>query len=138
MSYCRNCGKEISPQAVVCTDCGVPAPKGDKYCQNCGKPTDPIAEFCPSCGVRLSQAQVQMATGAGVSPKSRLVVTLLSSLPACILGVCGIHRFYLGKIWTGIAMLLTLGGLGVWALIDFIFAVSGKMKDKEGRPITRW
>jgi TM2 domain-containing membrane protein YozV len=73
-----------------------------------------------------------------VSPKSRLVVTLLSILPAYFFGVAGIHRFYLGKIWTGILMLITLGGLGIWTLIDFIFAVSGKMKDKQGRIIKNW
>jgi len=35
-------------------------------------------------------------------------------------------------------MLITLGGLGIWTLIDFIFAVSGKMKDKEGNLIENW
>lgn len=35
-------------------------------------------------------------------------------------------------------MLLTLGGLGIWTLIDFIFAVSGNMKDKEGKLIKNW
>ena len=69
-----------------------------------------------------------------VSPKSRLAVTLL----AWFLGVLGVHRFYLGKIGTGIAMLLTVGGLGIWALVDFIMAVAGAMKDKEGRPIKNW
>jgi TM2 domain-containing membrane protein YozV len=53
-------------------------------------------------------------------------------------GIAGIHRFYLGKIVTGIIMLVTFGGLGIWTLIDFIFAVSGQMKDKEGKYITIW
>ena len=69
-----------------------------------------------------------------VSPKSRLAVALF----AWFLGVLGIHRFYLGKIGTGIAMLLTAGGLGIWALIDFIMAVAGSMKDKDGLPIKNW
>ncbi|GAI38125.1 unnamed protein product [marine sediment metagenome] len=69
-----------------------------------------------------------------ISPKSRLAVTLF----AFFLGELGIHRFYLGKIGTGIAMLLTLGGLGIWALIDFIMAVAGAMKDTEGKPIKNW
>jgi len=73
-----------------------------------------------------------------VSPKSRLATTLLCILPAYIFGIAGIHRFYLGKIGTGILMLITLGGLGIWTLIDFIFAVSGNMKDKEGRVIKNW
>ncbi len=69
-----------------------------------------------------------------VSDKSRLAVTLF----AFFLGMFGAHRWYLGKTGTAIAMLLTLGGLGVWALVDFIMAVAGQMKDKEGRLITKW
>ena len=69
-----------------------------------------------------------------VSPKSRLATTLF----AFFLGEIGIHRFYLGKIGTAILMIITLGGLGVWAFIDFIMAVAGIMKDKEGRVIKNW
>ncbi|MGI2109466.1 NINE protein [Shewanella frigidimarina] len=51
------------------------------------------------------------------------------------LGVFGAHRFYVGKIGTGILMLLTLGGLGIWSLIDFIIIAVGSFKDKEGNMI---
>ena len=69
-----------------------------------------------------------------ISTKSRLAVTLL----AWLLGYLGIHRFYLGKIGTGILMIITLGGLGLWWTIDAIMAVAGAMKDKEGLPIKNW
>ena len=69
-----------------------------------------------------------------ISPKSRLATTLF----AFFLGELGIHRFYLGKIGTAILMIITLGGVGIWALVDFIMAVAGTMKDKEGRPIKNW
>lgn len=51
------------------------------------------------------------------------------------LGSLGVHRFYAGKVGTGILMLLTLGGFGIWALIDFVIIVIGNFKDKNGLPI---
>ncbi len=85
-----------------------------------------------------------------VSSKSRLATTLL----AFFLGQFGAHRFYLGKIWTAVIMLVLaiigystmifivgyffLGAVGIWAFVDFIYAVAGIMKDKEGNPIKKW
>lgn len=51
------------------------------------------------------------------------------------LGGLGVHRFYAGKVGTGILMLLTLGGLGIWTIIDFIIIVTGNFKDKNGLKI---
>jgi len=63
-------------------------------------------------------------------------------LPAFLLcfflGALGIHRFYVGKTGTGIVQILTLGGLGFWALYDFIMITIGKFTDKEGNAITQW
>ncbi len=50
----------------------------------------------------------------------------------------GAHRFYVGKIGTGIAQILTLGGLGFWALYDFIMIIIGKFTDAEGNVLTEW
>jgi TM2 domain-containing membrane protein YozV len=47
-------------------------------------------------------------------------------------GVFGVDRFYLGKIWTGILKLLTLGGFGIWIVIDLTQIMSGAMRDKQG------
>ena len=63
-------------------------------------------------------------------------------LPAFLLcfffGVLGLHRFYVGKVGTGVLQLVTLGGLGLWALIDFIMIIVGAFTDKEGNKITQW
>ncbi len=60
------------------------------------------------------------------------LVTLLLSI---FLGSLGIHRFYAGKIGTGILQLITLGGCGVWTLIDIIMIVTGNFKDNDGNII---
>ena len=70
-----------------------------------------------------------------VSDKSRLGALLF-----CIfLGVFGGHRFYVGKIGTGILIILTAGGVfGVWPLVDLIMIIIGSFRDKEGRRVTKW
>ncbi len=62
------------------------------------------------------------------SNKSGVVCLLL----AIFLGGLGIHRFYVGKILTGILMLITGGGFGIWWLIDIIIIAMGKFTDCGG------
>jgi TM2 domain-containing membrane protein YozV len=63
--------------------------------------------------------------------KSKMV-----ALALCLfVGYFGAHRFYLGKIGTGVAQLLTFGGLGIWMAIDLILIALGKMTDSEGREL---
>jgi TM2 domain-containing membrane protein YozV len=72
--------------------------------------------------------------GRPASPKSRLAAALL----AFFLGALGVHRFYVGKVGTGILMLVTLGFFGIWTLIDFIVILVGSFKDKEERVLSNW
>ena len=85
------------------------------------------------------------AVGAGVAPvvmqqgmgsDKDWTTTLLLSLVG-FLGICGIDRFYTGSIGLGILKLLTLGGCGIWWLIDLIMLVTGSYKDANGMPVVK-
>ena len=53
------------------------------------------------------------------------------------IGIIGAHRFYVGKIGTGVLMVFTLGGLGIWTFIDLILIIVGKFKNKDGEVLSR-
>jgi TM2 domain-containing membrane protein YozV len=63
-------------------------------------------------------------------PQRDWLTTVLLSF---FLGGLGVDRFYLGQTGLGIAKLLTAGGCGVWALIDFIMIIMNKVPDAQGR-----
>ena len=65
-----------------------------------------------------------------ISSKSRLITLLLSFLL--------VHRFYVGKVVSGIFFFLTLGGFGIWWLIDIIQIISGSFKDQYGKFVNNW
>ena len=62
---------------------------------------------------------------------------LTALLLAWFLGVFGVDRFYLGYTGLGVAKLLTFGGCGIWALIDFILIAMGKTKAADGSDLVR-
>jgi TM2 domain-containing membrane protein YozV len=65
------------------------------------------------------------------SEKSWIATLLLCFFLGCL----GVHRFYAGKIGTGVLQLLTWGGFGIWVLIDFILIIVGSFTDSEGKAI---
>ena len=74
-------------------------------------------------------------TNEQISDKSRLGAALFCAL----LGIFGAHRFYVGKIGTGLLTILTIGGFcGIWPLVDLILILIGSFRDKQGRRVLQW
>lgn len=106
------------------------------YCYKCGKEIDDEAVVCPGCGcaTRNYTAKTIAVANLETSPKSRLVALLL-----CIfLGIFGVHRFYLGKIGTGLVWCFTLGCMEIGWIIDIIMLACGKMTDVDGFIVSEW
>ena len=78
--------------------------------------------------VEKKEKQTFSSPAAASGEKSQLIALIL-----CVLvGGIGIHRFYLGYTWQGIVQLLTLGGCGIWSLIDLIRIITGDLQPKKG------
>ncbi|WP_353958957.1 TM2 domain-containing protein [Marivivens donghaensis] len=94
------------------------------FCSGCGKEMHETAQACPNCGAKNPQV--------GGSRHSKVTLALV----CFFIGALGIHRFMVGKPGTGILMILTLGGLGIWTLIDFVMILLGKFRDGDGNLVT--
>jgi len=103
------------------------------FCRGCGKEIHESAVNCPQCGA------MQTTTPATPGLNSATDKRILPAFLLCFfVGIFGVHRFYVGKIGTGIAQLLTLGGLGIWAFVDLIMLACGVFTDANGNKITAW
>jgi len=98
------------------------------FCRACGKQMHPTATACPGCGAVQSPP-------ATLASDKRILPALLFCF---FLGWLGVHRFYVGKNGTAILEILTLGGLGIWVLVDLILIIAGSFTDKAGNRLTQW
>lgn len=69
-----------------------------------------------------------------LQPVKSYPVALLLSL---FLGLWGIDRFYVGRPGLGVAKLLTVGGVGIWWLVDLILLLADRMRGR-GRQLPYW
>ena len=97
------------------------------FCRACGKALHVSAASCPGCGA------VQQVSTAG-SDKRILPAFLL----CFFLGFIGVHRFYVGKVGTGLVYFFTFGLFGIGWLYDFVMILIGSFQDKAGNKITLW
>ena len=151
---CEQCGTVFS--TPCCPQCGLRAGSKANVCPRCGRTY--FSNACPNCGYSALRAgssgpvqQVQpirpaspvppastfirsAPTESAASPKSRVVVLILLLL----VGWLGVHRFYVGKIGTGILYLLTFGFVGIGLLVDLILILIGTFRDKQGLEVRNW
>lgn len=105
------------------------------YCFACGNRIDSSAGICRYCGaIQKRSVPAPVVAPETVSDKRILPAALLLAL----LGILGAHRFYAGKTGTAILMICTLGGLGIWWLVDAIMLLTGNFRDNKGNKITEW
>ncbi|MBR1625792.1 MAG: TM2 domain-containing protein [Bacteroidales bacterium] len=102
--------------------------------------------YCPKCGTKqteyrdsFNQNTYRDSFNQNTSKDKVGDVStdwLITLLLCFFVGTLGVHRFYHGKIGTGVLMLITVGGFGIWTLIDLILIILGKFTDKHGNYIT--
>jgi hypothetical protein len=141
---CSGCGIILDRDAAVCPRCRTVQP--DAPAGTTPPPPGPGARrfsspaaYAPSgpsgfAGVQTAGDQLPAGTWEDRSDRRILPAFIL----CFFLGVFGAHRFYAGKHLTGILQACTLGGLGIWMLVDMILIVTGSFSDARGRKITEW
>lgn len=94
----------------------------------------PRAKACPIPSNSVPRNGVTYSTniqgGRTMATKNKLTAILLSIFT----GGLGIDRFYLGYTGLGVVKLLTMGGFGIWALIDLIMICTGSLRPADGSP----
>ncbi len=121
--FCKFCGQKIPVDAVVCTHCGRQVEQLQGNVQNVPSGTN---------NVYINNAPNVQYT-IPISPYSKSTAILLACLG--LLGLGGIHRFYVGKYGTGLLYLLTAGIFGFGTIIDIIRIATDNFRDSNGLPI---
>ena len=155
--FCQFCGGQISEGDVVCPSCGKQL-KETVFCKYCGAQIDKHAVICPKCGRQvgeMKQAQTQQPqtqqpqivinnanTNSNVNTNNNsggMMYPYKSKVTALLLcifvGFLGAHRFYVGKIGTGIIWLCTFGLGGIGVIFDLIMIILGSFRDKANMPL---
>ena len=104
------------------------------YCVRCGAVMGGGDQFCHSCGWNAQLPLPAARVEPNPSERSRLAALLLCVL----LGWLGAHRFYVGKIGSGLLWLFTIGLLGIGVIFDLVLIATGEFRDQRGRRLVYW
>ncbi len=80
--------------------------------------------------------QIPLTDNFPVSSLSRLMMLILAIVG--IGGLAGIHRLVARRYITGLLMMATLGGFGIWTIIDCLLIIFGSFRDGDGHIVYRW
>ena len=116
-------GAARKTNTVFCVVCGTEMNRDDTFCHACG--WDSRVPPTPS---------PQRLVDPNPSPYNRLAALLL----CLILGFLGLHRFYVGKVGTGLLWLFTLGFFSVGVIFDLVLIATGEFRDADQRRVLRW
>jgi len=123
---------------AFCKYCGTENENGAKFCSNCGKELAGSSnyEFTNDPNVSDDLKRFTSTESANVSPRSRAVAAIL----AWCFGWIGVHQFYLGKVGSGIAMVLFFwtGIPAIIGFIQFIIILCGEARDVDGKEVRKW
>lgn len=140
--YCESCGNQIQAGAAQCPHCGkqfeCSSFSETKFCQHCGEKIDKDCVVCPKCGKQVSQLKSEQPsvvitntntntnanTNLNIGRRGKQVNKWLAFCFCLFLGWLGVHRFYEGKIGSGILYLFTFGLCGIGILVDLIIILT--------------
>jgi TM2 domain-containing membrane protein YozV len=88
--------------------------------------------FKEKVGLRVFGKKIKTISKTGLTKPQGEKSQIVALIICWLIGVLGIHRFYLGYTWQGVVQLITLGGCGIWTLIDLIRIITGDLKPKDG------
>lgn len=121
--YCKKCGKELPDDAAFCQSCGASQNGSDQAPQA----PQPII---------VNVSNVNTNTNNVGRDDYYLYKSKWAAFFLCLfLGVLGAHRFYVGKVGTGLLWLFTGGFFGLGVFVDFFTILFGAFRDKAGYPL---
>lgn len=131
---CKVCGEMISDQATTCPKCGAPVEQVEKPVVDASK----VDMFLNVHKKELPEAQLPMIREKLLTldaDKFAAINMLQFKNPTTVLivsiflGLFGVDRFMIGDTGLGVAKLLTGGGCGYWAIVDW-FIIAGKTRQR--------